>query len=95
MDNIHDLYKQLSSKFTLMIDKEGQEYARYCSLCDKFDISRSTVRRLTEAMKEQPKYRHSFLRIGHKLALVNLKDFRQFLKERDGAYLRGKLNDKI
>ncbi len=89
-----DLYKQLSNKFILMIDKRGQEYARLCSLCDKFDISRSTVTRLMEAMRKQPKYKHSFLRLGHKLALVNLKDFRQFLKERDCAYLRGELNDK-
>lgn len=88
-----NLYSQLSGKFILLVDKQGQEYSRICSLCKKFDISRSTARRLTESMKAQPKYRHSFLRLGHKLALVNLKDFRQYLKERDGAYLRGELKE--
>ncbi len=53
-----------------------------------FSVSRTTAWRLLKQMKEQPKYRKSFLDLGWQLKLVNLADFKKFLQEQDKLYLK-------
>lgn len=79
---------KIADRFRVLIDQNGMEYVQPCNICNKFDLSRASVHRLLEKMKAEPKYKGSFTRISYRLSLVNLKDFRQFLHEIDGAYLK-------
>ena len=72
----------------IMVDYLGVEYIQPCHIRDKFDLSRTTVHRLLEKMRADPRYRASFIRLTYRLSLVNLADFRKFLFEQDRQYLQ-------
>lgn len=79
---------KIADRFRVLIDKNGMEYVQPCNIGRKFDLSRASVHRLLVKMKADPKYKGSFVRLTFRLSLVNLEDFRRFLHEQDGKYLR-------
>lgn len=73
---------------TIQVDDFGQQWMRPCQLTKKYGLGRVTIWRLLSEMREEPKYKHSFLDLSSKLHLVRDKDFLHFLQSRDKLYLR-------
>ena len=73
---------------TMQVDDFGQQWMRPCQLTKKYGLGRVTIWRLLSEMREEPKYKHSFLDLSSKLHLVRDKDFLHFLKSHDKMYLR-------
>lgn len=71
-------------------DDSGARWARPIDLKAMFSIGRSTIYALLKEMGSIAKYRKSFLDLGHRLKLVKVADFENFLyeKSREKMYLR-------
>lgn len=65
-------------------------YVLPCRLAQMFGMGRTTIYTLTKEMRTYKKYRYSFKDLGHKLKLVKVEDFEQFLQEKSDRRLRGK-----
>ena len=69
-------------------DEAGAEWVQPCQLVKKLSVSRTTVWRMLNRMRDNRKYKESFLDLGFHMKLVKLDDFFKFLHEENGAYLR-------
>ena len=87
-ERLKSMNDKIADRFRVLIDKNGMEYVQPCHIGRKFDLSRASVHRILTKMKADPKYRRSFISLTYRLSLVNLEDFRRFLHEQDGKYLR-------
>lgn len=76
--------------FKVFVDTNGVKWARPIDLKGMFSIGRSTIYALLKEMGSIAKYRKSFLDLGHRLKLVKVADFENFLYERSRKkmYLR-------
>jgi len=73
---------------TVKVDDNGDQWLRPKQLQERFSMGRTTLWRLLTEMKAVPKYNKSVLFLSQTMKLINVADFREFLKSRDMAYLR-------
>lgn len=75
-------------KRQIVIDELGIKYVQPAHLTEVFSLSRTTIYRLLNKMREKQKYKNSFLNLSWHLKLVKLSDFEQFLREENNQYLK-------
>lgn len=71
-----------------VIDEDGALWVQPCQLMKKISVSRTTVWRMLNRMRDNRKYKDSFLDLSFHMKLVKQEDFFKFLHEENGAYLR-------
>lgn len=60
---------------------ENTKYIKPFEIVKQYSMSRSTVYRLMQKMKEIDKYKNTVLDLGHKMKLVKIDEWEQFLEE--------------
>lgn len=73
---------------TVKVDDYGEIWVQPKQLVKQYSITRPTLWRLLKKMREIPKYKRSFLDLSQNLRLVRARDFLEFLKGQDRAYLK-------
>lgn len=73
---------------TVKVDDYGEIWVQPKQLVKQYSITRPTLWRLLKKMREIPKYKRSFLDLSQNLRLVRARDFLEFLKGQDKAYLK-------
>lgn len=73
---------------TVKVDDYGEIWVQPKQLVKQYSITRPTLWRLLKKMRETPKYKRSFLDLSQNLRLVRARDFLEFLKGQDRAYLK-------
>lgn len=73
---------------TVRVDDYGEVWVQPKQLVKQYSMTRPTIWRLLKKMRTFPKYRNAYLDLSPNLKLVRAKDFLEFLKSRDKAYLK-------
>lgn len=73
---------------SVRVDDYGDVWVQPKQLVKQYSMTRQTVWRLLNGMREKPKYKKSFLDLSHTLKLVRSKDFLEFLQSQNLAYLK-------
>ena len=64
------------------MDLIQQEYARPKYFMTKYAISRPTLWRLTQEMKQRPKFEKAFRKLSRGVELINIKQFDDYMLTR-------------